>query len=231
MPKSKPISLRASSVMHNKKDFDSWVSWVFDHSVTDPAWHWQTDAPEMELPSARLAEYVALLFENAGPSLDRYSGEQLAQGFWFLVDTSCSDQLRVWFDESVSWDLRKRGIVATEALFRDIFARRGSRHFTNESDGPALDVAGYMWWDIVAMSSHRPNTDSTRVHLECIDAMTRILEIDSPVCAYSALHGLGHWMDFDEQRAGKAIDKFLARGTGDERLKQYALSARKGCVP
>jgi hypothetical protein len=216
--------------MKQKKDFDSWVRWLFDHPVAKRAWYWKSDAIEMILPPATLADYIALLFQNPKQHLDRFSDEQLSQGFWFLVGSMCSDQLRVWFDDKVNWEKRKSGIVATETVFREIFAPRGSSHFTPESDGPKLDIVGYMWWDIVACSNG-PNTNCDHIHLACIDTMASILQLNSPVCLYSALHGLGHWQTYDQPRVVKIIDHYLTHANpNDTRLIQYARDAREGNV-
>lgn len=214
-----------------KKDLNSWVAWVFDHPVTDPAWHWDNHAPEMELAPSVVSEYVASLFQNPKHHLDKFSDDQLAQAIWFLVSSSASNQLQAWFDESVSWESRRTGILATETLFREVFAVRCANYYTPESNGPDLDTAVYMWWDIITCSSSRPNTDSSRVHSAYIDAMSRILKIESMTCQYSALHGLGHWLTYDEKRATLAIDAFLSNAKRcDPRLLQYAKDARTGNI-
>lgn len=217
--------------MEFQEGFDAWVSWVFDHPVGDPAWHWALDAVEMPLVPSTLAEYVTLLFQNPNLYLDRFSDDQLSQGFWFLVSGSCSSQMEIWFDEAVDWQIRRSGIAATESLFRRIFAERGSLHFTPDSQSPPLDIAGYMWWDVMPASSSAPNTDASRVRGECIDVMARILSVESPVCRYSALHGLGHWQEYDEKRARKVIDTFLANGScSDQAILKYARDAREGNI-
>jgi hypothetical protein len=61
--------------------------------------------------------------------------------------------------------------------------------------------------------------------------MARTLRLASEACRESALHGLGHWHRAHPDRATTIIDAWLA---GDPcispELRQYALSARRGCV-
>ena len=61
--------------------------------------------------------------------------------------------------------------------------------------------------------------------------MQRVLALDALACQEGALHGLGHWhLRYPEEVKG-AIDVFLeSRPQLDPRLRQYAISARRGCV-
>src|SRR5215831_4104251 len=65
-----------------------WIEYVFDHAVTDPAWHWAPDAAEWDEPPDQVATHIAETFESSGRLLARFSDEQLNQGFWFLVSNT-----------------------------------------------------------------------------------------------------------------------------------------------
>ncbi len=61
--------------------------------------------------------------------------------------------------------------------------------------------------------------------------MQRVLALDALACQESALHGLGHWHLRYPAEVEGAIDAFLERRPQlDPRLRQYAFSARRGCV-
>lgn len=69
-------------VTTNNDSLDRWIEYVFDHAVTDPAWHWASDAAEWNEPPRQLAEHMTDAFEQSGRLLARFSDEQLNQGFW-----------------------------------------------------------------------------------------------------------------------------------------------------
>jgi hypothetical protein len=64
-----------------------------------------------------------------------------------------------------------------------------------------------------------------------LHVMARTLRLESEACREGALHGLGHWHRAHPDRTARIIDEWLA---GDPpispELRQYALSARCGCV-
>jgi hypothetical protein len=80
-----------STVTSASSSLVKWIEYVFDHPVTNPAWHWALDAPEWEGPPAQVATHIAEAFEESGRLLARFSDEQLNQAFWFLVSNSCSE--------------------------------------------------------------------------------------------------------------------------------------------
>jgi hypothetical protein len=61
--------------------------------------------------------------------------------------------------------------------------------------------------------------------------LARTLELDSEPCREGALHGLGHWHLTHPDRAAAIVDEWLATGPAiSADLRQYAASARAGCV-
>jgi hypothetical protein len=69
------------------------------------------------------------------------------------------------------------------------------------------------------------------MHGHALQAMERILLLESIACQESALHGLGHWQRQCPDAVTVIIDRFLKNATGrDPRLVAYAKSARCGCV-
>ena len=61
--------------------------------------------------------------------------------------------------------------------------------------------------------------------------MARTLRLDSEACREGALHGLGHWHRAHPDRTTRIVDEWLASGPEiSPELRQYAFSARSGCV-
>src|SRR5580765_6377521 len=73
----------------NENSLARWIEYVFDHPVTDPAWHWAPDAPQWQEPPEQVAMHITEAFGQSGRLLAPFSDEQLDQGFWFLVSNSC----------------------------------------------------------------------------------------------------------------------------------------------
>lgn len=88
-----------------------------------------------------------------------------------------------------------------------------------------------------ARKRHARTTDDAGVDaLRGVDdailhVMARTLRLESEACREGALHGLGHWRRAHPDRTTTIIDEWLA---GDPiispELRQYALSARGGCI-
>ena len=64
---------------------EEWVRFVFDHPVTEIAWHFDAEAAYLALPPERVACLIAETFERSGELLQPFTDAQLNQGFWFLV--------------------------------------------------------------------------------------------------------------------------------------------------
>jgi hypothetical protein len=63
--------------------FKEWVKHVFDHPVTDPAWHFDINSEWWDSSSEEAMHYMTQLFENDGAILAPYSDAQLNQGLWY----------------------------------------------------------------------------------------------------------------------------------------------------
>jgi hypothetical protein len=61
--------------------------------------------------------------------------------------------------------------------------------------------------------------------------MARTLRVESEPCREGALHGLGHWHRAYPERTAAIIGGWLAEGPQiSPELRQYAMTARRGCV-
>jgi hypothetical protein len=216
--------------------FEQWRSWVFDHPVANPAWHFDLDADfwdEERVPTLTV-DYLTRLFEEPCSLPALFSDAQIAQGLWFLADNSCSNHMFALADEAVSWSHRERGLRSMFVLFRDLFAPvcadRLSHGLTSAGRSPLDDVC-YMWWDLHPLPFAASGSERARVSAVILDVLRETLLLPSPACQEGALHGLGH-LYFDHPReVQRIIDEFLGRNSRLlPALHQYARSARTGSV-
>jgi hypothetical protein len=212
--------------------FAGWLRRVFDHPVTDPAWHWDVGADTTEPAPPECVAHLTRLFEEP-TVLAAYSDAQVNQGFWYLLCSSCSNYMFSLTESDVAWSLRQRGIRAIAILFERLFARRCSNHlshFDEQGAGP-LNSACYMWWDLFPVVGPPGNPNYAELDAELFAVMKQILAVDSLACQESALHGLGHWHVYYPEIVHQAIDEFLARaGNMRQELRDYAVCARRGYV-
>jgi hypothetical protein len=194
----------------NQASFDGWVRFVFERSVTSPAW-FMNDDYDWEIDSELLIRYSTQLFQTPAFLFERYSLKQIEQGFRFipivgeLVDA-------VW-DTDVPSSLRQKCIRSMDNLFESVFMKN------------SLGDVAFMWWDSFRYFEDEPEGGM----IEAIfDSLSRIIGMGSPVCWGSALHGLGHL-----NHPGKAalINDFLqSHPNVHPDTKAYALAAIEGRI-
>jgi hypothetical protein len=213
--------------------FDEWVKYVFDHPVNKRlAWYFQPNAAmwnELSNPELTVS-YMTRLFENAPLLCKRYSDAKLGQGFWFLTSNACSSHMFALLDDRVPLASRLACINSIHMLFERFFAPNCSSHLSHldEPGVKALNAPVYMWWDIIPIGAHYADK---QIDAAILDVMVRTLTLESDACRESALHGLGHWQRHYPELVTTHIDDFLENQPRlRPELRQYALSARAGCV-
>ncbi len=211
---------------------EEWIEHVFDHPVTNPAWHWEPDSPRWQGSSEQIASHIAETFERSGQVLACFSDEQLNQGFWFLVNSSCSGYMYSIVDPGVPFSLRIRALRSFVLLFEQIMAVRCSGHLSHLDEQGANDLnsACYMWWDILPIDGCPQETTRAEFDAEVLVVLKQLLVIPQDACRESTLHGLGHWSIHYPSVAG-IIDEFLS-STPNLRpeLIAYAKRAKTGAV-
>jgi len=210
-----------------------WVGYVFDHPVSDPAWHFDIDAPYWDVAPTRVAELTAEMFERAGELLSGFTDEQLNQGLWFVLSNSCSNYMFCLSDATVAWPVRKRLLRSFVPLYRDLLAVRCAPVLLHrdEPGGTPLNAACYMCWDLIPIGDVPGGSrELATLHQEIVGVLAELLQIPHDACRESALHGLGHWAMFTPE-AGRVVERFLERAQAlRPELLVYARSARTGCI-
>lgn len=212
--------------------FAEWVRHVFDHPVSDPAWHFDLEAEYWAAPSALTVAYLTRLFSNPLRAASGYSDAQLNQGLWYIVYSACSSHMLVLHDESVPMPKRVACVRAISTLYRKLFASRCSPHLGHLSEEGAnpLNLICYMWWDLIPLSPSPDSRHWAEMDEAVLGVMAQTLTIPSPACQEGALHGLGHWAGGYPARVRSIIDGYLQQRQLRPELHAYAEAARAGCV-
>jgi hypothetical protein len=212
--------------------FEEWVRHMFDRPVTDPAWHWDTDADFAELEPERVTTYAEKLFNCADELLAPYTDTQANQGLWFLIGDATSP-LYALTDTAVPLDERVRCIHAISALFEHCFLPRCTPHLShlNEPGAGALNPVCYMWWDIFPLCGQPQDAARREIDSACLSVMETTLQLPSLACQESALHGLGHWGIYYSTHCQGVISSFMQRHDNlRAELRNYAARAREADV-
>jgi hypothetical protein len=212
--------------------FDDWVLHMFNHPVTETAWHWDLDADEVELEPQQVIAYTTRLFTNARELLTPYTDAQVNQGLWFLIGEGHTP-LTVLTDANNPLDERSRCIHAITQVFEQSFLPRCTPHLSHvdEPGASPLNLVCYMWWDIFPLRGQPKDASRQEIDAACLSVMETTLQLPSIACQESALHGLGHWGRYYEGRCQSIISTFMQRHRDlRPQLRTYAESAQKGCV-
>jgi hypothetical protein len=210
----------------NKYSFEQWVTFVFDHPISqseEKEWYWQ-DEWEHEADHSLMLEYLIRLFRNPTFLIDTYSPEQLEQGFWFLQRPVglLEEGLK---DTDVKWQLCRECILSMGDLFERLFAVN-----------PLDDSACHMWWDLLIggyLGTWHTSWDplivddkDLRTQQAIFQTLCRILKLESRECQKAALHGLGH---LNHPLTKQTIEAYLNQNSMiDGELKEYAIKCIEG---
>lgn len=106
-------------------------------------WHWWT---EVTFDSQQVCLYYDRLFRHPRFLLEKFSKEQLEEGFWAVLNDGfdCSAHCLIWYPE-LPFTSREGCVRSMFVLFRDLFATE------------PLDNSVYMWWDSFCYDWHCGN--------------------------------------------------------------------------
>lgn len=211
--------------------FEQWVSYMFDHPVTEPAWYWDIDEPSVNLSKPLVVEYATRLFQNSGSLLAPYSDEQLNQGLWYLIGESTTD-LYALRNLEIPLEARLECIRSIYEVYRQCFLPRCTQHlsYMDEPGAGPLNGICYMWWDIFPLYGQPKDPLRKAIDEACMSVMKETLELPSEACQEAALHGLGHWGLYYEDQCKAIIEPFLRRTNLRPELLRYAKHAHMAYV-
>jgi hypothetical protein len=209
-----------------------WIAHVFDHPVTDPAWHWDIHTQHPDLSAEQALLYIAETCERAPELLASYTDAQLDQGFWYLLGCN-SDYLPALYQLSVPWPARRRVLRSFLPLFRDFMAVRCTPQLSHcETADCPLNGVCYMWWDMDSVPPPRREEPAwAEQDREVLAIMAELLTIPHDACRESALHGLNHWQLDYPGEVETIITTFLRHTPGlRPELAAYAEGAITGMM-
>ncbi len=209
----------------------AWIDHVFNHPVNKAAWYWSDNAEQWAGPREQIPLLIAETFERGGEVLAGFSDEQLSQGFWYVLGSTRLEFTDTLVDESIPLEVRSRALRSCVPLFEQIMMTRCTNHLCDDHGIGPLNLACYMWWDLVRFGRWKDRPD---VLPEIVATLRNLIAIPHDACRESALHGLGHlcWdcSDYKPQVA-RIIDQFLTETPGlRPELLAYAEQARQGNV-
>jgi hypothetical protein len=214
--------------------YADWIAHCFDHPVSDPAWHFDVEAPSWAAPTCVTLEYLTRLFNTSIRSVGQFTDAQLNQGFWYLASPSCSDHMFTLVDTSLPEAGRVACLNSMKSLFGELFATRCTNALSNgrawSKDLSELNAVCYMWWDIIPVYGRPDDPARRQLDAEVLAVLQCQLESTSLACQESALHGLGHWAVYYPQRVEAIIASYLQRQSQQSPLRHYAVAASAGDV-
>jgi hypothetical protein len=216
--------------MHSR--YQEWLSFVFDHEVTDPQWHFQPGTLDFDGTETDYAVLIADTFQNSGRDLRRFSDAHVNQGLWMLVSPSGGDFIFSLRDGSAPLTAKVNGIRSVFDLYKHCLAPRCTQVLghCNQSGSSPLNSICYMFWDICPLICLEEAAERSELADAVFRALEKTLEIEHRACREGALHGLGHFALYYPERAKQAIDRFMQANQIDPILMNYAESAARAGV-
>ncbi len=217
--------------------FDEWVDYCFTRAHADfGAYARDDDARERSdrfgaLDITTVARHLVRLFRSPAFIADQYTDDQIGAALWFLfgIGSGYFTELR---DDAVPRDLQADCMASVSTLYAGLLdhvcCRRGTDPDSDYSDGPRLDVAVYMIWDMDCIEGGVAHTHLVNPGFEVL--ATVLKQCRTSTCRISALHGLGHLHRYHSDRVERIIDQFLTRDDVPDWLRGYATRARTGMV-
>lgn len=161
--------------------YEEWLSFVFDHPVHEPLWHFSDEwGYDVSNPEKTLG-YVTQLFTNPAILLKRFSLPHLEQGFWFLP--SANGLMWLILLPSIPWQARLSAIRSIGTLFETFFSQ------------VELGTSIYMWWDSLITYCAWEDKDlitDRGVLREVVAVMAQLASSPSPRVRESVRHGVEH---------------------------------------
>ncbi len=185
--------------------FDDFVRFWFDHTIdprtvgpqSNPDFAWYQNI-EIRFEPLLYAEHFRRLFNAPDFLVDKYSKDQLEEGFFAMMSPMVQGGLDalVWSTQ-LSVNDRERVVSSMYGLFAGLFARE------------PLDSASYMWWDLLSDRIDEDRSlDGAQLRQTVFDVLCRILNLEARSCQVAALHGLNHLQD---PRTEAVVKAWMAR--------------------
>lgn len=206
--------------------FLEFVDFLFDHEIP-PEFGWSGKRPEkwyysadVEYDPIDLVHWYTELFSEPAFLLERFSKEQLEQGFWAITGgpLDCSVNEVIWEGMTV-FEQRAGCVRSMFHLYEKLFAI------------DPLETSSHMWWDSLTYDWHCGNRNRKNggedlfMQDVMFETLEKILALPVIHCQIAALHGLGH---LQYPNTGELVSDYLERTPHkDLELREYAKAAAR----
>ena len=186
--------------------FEEWINHVFDRPLN----HWYETSRKPE--PLTMAAYLARLFEKPGFLRERFSLDQINQGFDHICGP-VSGYFPTALEEPVTPELQEKWIRATWPLYRDLFAKiwpAPPEYRDGGDDSPEGPPFAMRWfWGEEGLG--RAATSPAYPHLVApiFDVLRQILSLDSVACQVSALGGVERLQLYYPARVRELLETYL----------------------
>lgn len=195
----------------DNRSFDEGVDFIFNYLSNEKLQDkWYAEEGITKRFGNIFAGNCIKLFNNPEFLLDKYSFEQINEGFVFILGPRVLIRMWLW-NKNNHPELRREFITSMVNVFEKVFAKN------------PLKNSCFMWWDYLRGFN---DDKDLRVMDWMFEALSQILKINSLECQLSALHGLGH-IEHDGKK--NLIERFLEDNPYFQD-KKYALDAIEGNV-
>ena len=215
-------------------DFDEFVEFQFGPAVRSGgnAWYFDPDCDWWEPDPRTGIAYLTRLFTQGRELLEPFSDVQVAQGLTGLMNTMAVGDQPWMRDPATPPSERAEAWTAMVPLFANVLAPRCVPVLGHlaKVPPPAIDTVTYMWWESLPGFTNPGDPGRALIDEAELDALERVLALDSVACQEAALHGLGH-LASRQPRSAEIIDAYLkSGGPALPELASYARAARTGCI-
>lgn len=217
----------------DKKLYDQWIKYLFDHDEAKSDWRWDIDIEPVEVPSKIFPDFVIQFHEDLPNLIKTYTVWQLAMGIDVIFNANVADYVFDWRDGEASLEKKTEAILSMKKLYSECFfklCRPRLGHLSEDMN--ELENFCYMIWDVSPLSYCENNDQKDRFYKVIAEVMEYALSLNNIACKESALHGLGHLISPPYYPEAKdIIQNFIDKNkNADHRIIAYAQNAKTGCI-
>lgn len=174
--------------------YDIWLKFVFDRTVREPAWYFDSNEPDFVADDETIIELITRTMLRSGSDLARYSNGQVDQGLNYIFNNSCSNIIFSVLDGDVAFEHKLRVIRSIKTLYKECFTPRCAPvlcHIDERGSNPLNDIC-YMLWDVTPLGYWDKRERKEEAYAAILEVLEFALTSTNAACVESALHGLGH---------------------------------------
>lgn len=164
-------------------EFEKWIDAFFSTQPQNPPWEMRLKQSWLTvLGEEKAAEFLIRLFNEPKRALEKFSDEQIYQGFWNL---ETHEFLALFFSAQISEDKRSTLFQSLFALYEKLFALGAS------PQTPML-LSSYLTHGYSLISGDPEDATWRTVKESLFDVFTKVLLLPNEDCQNAALDAIGN---------------------------------------